>query len=68
MVGKPYKIGAEPILRPRKLRIGHEDEKMKYLLKRLSRREESFLSQPMAYSGLTVESGVFWKTFFSLGE
>ncbi len=54
MVGKLYKIGAGPILRPRELRIGHEDEKCKILLKRLSRREESFLSHSMAYSGLTV--------------
>ncbi len=27
MIGKQYKIGAGPILRPRELRISHQDEK-----------------------------------------
>ncbi len=58
MVGKLYKIGAGPILRPRELRIGQEDEKCKYLLKRFSRREERFPSKTMAYSVLTVDNGV----------
>ncbi len=41
-------------------------KKCKYLLKRLSRREESFPSHSMAYSGLTVENGVFVKKRSSL--
>ncbi len=39
---------------------------MKYLLKRLSRREESFPSHSMAYSGLTVENGVFMENVLLL--
>ncbi len=38
MVGKLYKIGAGPILRPRKLRIGHEDEKMQVSIKTIVKK------------------------------
>ncbi len=66
MVCKLYKIGAGPLLRPRELRIGHEDEKMEVSIKNDCQGEgESFPSHSMAYSGLTVENGVLWKTFFS---
>ncbi len=58
MIGELYKIGEEPILRPRELRVSHQDEKRKYLLKQFLRREESFPSQTKAYSGLTVYNGV----------
>ncbi len=65
MVGKLYQIGAGPILRPRELRIGHEDEKMQVSIKTIIKERGNFPSHLMAYSGLTVENGVFWKTFFS---
>ncbi len=65
MVGKLYKNGAEPILRPRKLRIGHEDEKMQVSIKTIVKERGKFSSHSIAYSVLTVENGVLWKTFFS---
>ncbi len=64
MVGKLYKCGAGPILRPRKLRIGHEDENMQVSIKTIVEGERKDCHQhSIAYSGLTVENGVLWKTF-----
>ncbi len=42
MVGKLYKIGAGPILRPRELRIGHEDEKMQDSIKAIVKERGKF--------------------------
>ncbi len=42
MVGKLYQIGAGPILRPRKLRIGHEDEKMQVSIKTIVKERGKF--------------------------
>ncbi len=42
MVGKLYKIGARPILRPRELRIGHKDEKMQVSIKRIVKERGKF--------------------------
>ncbi len=42
MVGKLYKIGAGPILLSRKLRIGHEDEKMQVSIKTIVKERGKF--------------------------
>ncbi len=56
MIGKLYKIGKGPILRPRKLKIGHQDEKMQVSIKTISKESGTF--SIMAYSGLIVYNGV----------
>ncbi len=63
MVGKLYKCGAGPILRPRKLRIGHEDANMQVSIKTIVEERGKFSITFNCYSGLTVENGVFMETF-----
>ncbi len=66
MVDKLYKIGAGPVLRPRELRIGHEDEKMQVSIKTIVKERGNF---SITFNGLQWAYSIEWcfygKTFFS---
>ncbi len=57
MVAKLYKIGAGPILRPRKLRIGHEDEKMQVSIKTIAKERGKF---SITFNGLQLAYSREW--------
>ncbi len=65
MVGKVYKIRAGPILRPRELRIGHEDEKMQVSIKTIVKERGKFSFKFNGLQWAYSKNGVLWKTFFS---
>ncbi len=59
MIGKQYKIGAGPILRPRELRISHQDEKMQVSIKNDFQGERKvFYHRKWLTVGLPVDNGV----------
>ncbi len=66
MIGKLYTIGAGPILRPRELRIGHQDKKMQVSIKKDFKERGKFSITDNGLQWLTVDNGVSWKTFLSL--
>ncbi len=57
MVGNLSKIGAGPLLRPRELRIGHEDEKMQVSIKTIVKERGTF---SITFNGLQWAYSIEW--------